>query len=80
MVEFNLIDFIGKSARSINIMLKTRKRCYATVSLGALTAQMCERHAHQENHTLIGGKFPAGASESLTWRAEEDGTVYIMQA
>jgi len=79
MLEFELKDFIGHTAREISQILPSRKRCYATISLLALVTQMCEYHRRQADHMLIGGRFPAGASESLSWRAS-DSTTYDMHA
>ncbi len=79
MLVFSLDDFINRSPAEIARMLRSRKRCYATLALGAIVAQMRERHTHQSGHILIGGRFPAGASSNLTWRAP-DGEVYVMSA
>lgn len=77
MLKFQLKDFIGAKPREISLMLCSRKRCYATLSLADLVNQMS--HRHQDQDVLIGGRFPGGASECLTWRTPE-GIVYDVRA
>ncbi len=79
MLAFDLHSFINRNPAEIARMLRSRKRCYATLALGAIVAQMSERHTNQSGDILIGGRFPAGASESLTWRTP-DGEVYVMSS